>query len=162
MRNTEKMLGLSLFSRSFQPRERVRDVAPKGKHKEICRVLWEPWGQWVSLGKVGKASGRRRSLDLPTDQDIGGQRKKGRKVLQVERSICPKAQNYSESVEKLRGSQQGEAAGGVGRMGREGHTTERGLRLLHCKFPNWAEASHRHLILISWMPRLRETCGSHS
>lgn len=32
----------------------------------------------VSLEKVGKASGRRRSLDLPRDQDLGGQRKKGR------------------------------------------------------------------------------------
>lgn len=100
MRKTEKMLGLSLFSRSFQPRKRGRDVAPKGEHKEICRVLWEPWGQLRSPeGKWERPSGRRRSLDLPRDQDLDGQRKKRSKVLQVERSIVP-----TESVEKLRGS----------------------------------------------------------
>lgn len=43
MRNTERIMGQSLLSRSFQPRGRSRDVTQKGQYKEMCRVLWESW-----------------------------------------------------------------------------------------------------------------------
>lgn len=43
MRNTERIMGQSLLSRSFQPRGRSRDMTQKGQYKEMCQVLWESW-----------------------------------------------------------------------------------------------------------------------